>query len=182
MGRITINGRTSEVSGRNITIVNRRVYVDGKLVEEIPQNEAEETVHIKWEGPLANLDCTTCEISGSVEGDVDATTVNIGGNVGGSIDGTSVNVKGSVGGDIDGTTVNAGDVAGDIDATKFEFWNLLSVGDTVEISLKLESPGRTSRGLYATTIKFKNLRNSAITTASLTESAKYLSKVGYTEI
>jgi hypothetical protein len=50
MEKITINGRTSEVSGRNITIVNRRVYVDGKLVEEIPQNEAEETVHIKWEG------------------------------------------------------------------------------------------------------------------------------------
>lgn len=66
--------------------------------------------------------------------------------------------------------------------SKFEFWNLLSEGDTVEISLKLESPGRTSRGLYATTIKFKNLRNGAITSASLTESTKYLSKVRYTEI
>lgn len=114
--RLFVNGKSHEVTGRNVTVVNRKIYVDGKLVTEIPIDEAEKTVHIAWEGSLANLDCLSCEVSGDVQGNVDCTTANIRGNVGGYVEANTVNC-GNVGGDVESNTVNCGDVGGDIDAT-----------------------------------------------------------------
>ena len=99
---ITINGKTHVVSGNNVSIKNDKVYVDGKLVE----SGLSGITQIKWEGPAANIDATTIEIKGDVNGNVDGTTINVGGSVKGDVDGTTINVNGSVGGKIDGVTVN----------------------------------------------------------------------------
>jgi len=97
MNKITIDGVSYDVEGKNVSVVNRRIIVDGKVIVD---NIISNTVHIKWEGELAKLDCTSCEIVGNVHGKVDATSV----------------VCGDVGGDIDATSVKCGNVAGDIDA------------------------------------------------------------------
>lgn len=97
MNKITIDGVSYDVEGNNVSIVKKRILVDGKVIVD---NISGNTVHVKWEGDLAKLDCTSCEIVGNVHGKVDATSV----------------VCGDVGGDIDATSVKCGNVAGDIDA------------------------------------------------------------------
>lgn len=61
-------------------------------------------VHVKFEGDLASLDCTSCEISGSVHGDVDGTNV-VCGDVGGSVDATNVRCK-NINGNVDAVNVS----------------------------------------------------------------------------
>ena len=97
---ITVNGRTINCSGSNITISNGKVIVDGKLV----QGDMSGDINVEIHGNVENIQC-----GGSV-------TVH--GNVSGCIDcGTTCNVDGYVNGDIDaGNSVNCGDVAGDVDA------------------------------------------------------------------
>lgn len=97
MNKISINGHTYEVSGRNISVVNDKVYVNGKLIE----SNLTGTVDIRWEGEAANIDCTN---------------ITVNGNVGGSIDCNNIIVNGDVSGDIDGTNVKCGNVGGSIDA------------------------------------------------------------------
>jgi hypothetical protein len=98
---ITINGNTHQVSGKNIKVVNDKVFVDGKLIE----GGLSGVVSIKWDGPAANIDAITIEINGDVQGNVDGTTINIRGNVKGDVDGTTINC-GNVGGSVDGVTIN----------------------------------------------------------------------------
>lgn len=98
---ITINGKTHVVSGNNVSIKNDKVYVDGKLIE----SGLSGITQIKWEGPVANVDGTTIEIKGDVQGNVDGTTIKIGGNVGGNVDGTTIQC-GNVQGKVDGVTIN----------------------------------------------------------------------------
>lgn len=99
------------VAGRNVSIKSRKVYVNGKLVESITEEDGNE-ITITWEGDLANLDCTSCTINGEVKGNVDATNVKCG-NVGGDVDGTSVNCQ-TVHGKVDATSVKMGNNTGNI--------------------------------------------------------------------
>jgi len=94
--KITINGKSYEVSGNNISVKNDSIYVDGVLVESGLTGD----VKVEFTGDLANLDCTTATINGNVTGDVDGTTISCG----------------NIGGDVDGTTINCGDIKGSVDA------------------------------------------------------------------
>jgi len=95
--KIVINGKSHSVSGKNISIMNDKIYVDGILVE----SGLSGIVEVKFEGDIANLECTTATINGNVLGNVDGTTIRCG----------------DVGGDVDGTTITCGDVSGDVDGT-----------------------------------------------------------------
>lgn len=108
--KITINGKSYDVSGNNISVKNDSIYVDGILVESGLSGD----VKVEFTGDLANLDCTTATINGNVTGDVDGTTISCG-NISGSVDGTTINC-GNIGGDVDGTTINCGDIKGNVDA------------------------------------------------------------------
>jgi len=101
-GSITVNGVTyNNVSGNNISVNNGKIMVDGVEITSGLQGD----VKIIWDGPLANLNCTSSEIHGDVKKGVDGTNITVSGSVGGDIDGTNVTVKGNCAGDIDGTNV-----------------------------------------------------------------------------
>ncbi len=99
MNKITINGKTYNVPGGNISVQNNIVYVDGKKIEEGLSG----IVEVKFTGDLASLRTDgSATVKGEVKGDVDA---------GGSVD------CGNVGGSVDaGGSVSCRDVKGDIDA------------------------------------------------------------------
>lgn len=115
--KITINGKSYEVSGNNITVKNDSIYVDGQLVE----SGLSGNVKVEFTGDLANLDCTTATINGNVHGYVDGTTITCG-DVGGDVDGTTIKC-GNVSGDVDGTNITCGDIKGKADGTNFKFKN-----------------------------------------------------------
>ena len=96
MNIITINGKQIECNGNNIRVTNDKIYVDGKLME----GNLKGTVKVEFTGDLANLDCTSAEVHGNVQGNVDCTSIRCG----------------DVAGDIDATSVRCGNVQGDIDA------------------------------------------------------------------
>lgn len=91
---ITFNGKSFE--GRNIKVVNDKVYIDDKLVEEGLSG----VLKVEVTGDLARLDCNSAVIHGNVGGDVNANTVNCG----------------DVDGDVEANTVNCGRILGDVDA------------------------------------------------------------------
>lgn len=97
--KIVINGKSHSVGGKNISIINDKIYVDGILVE----SGLSGIVEVKFEGDVANLDCTTATINGNVLGDVDGTTIRCG-DVSGNVDGTTITC-GKIGGNVDGTTI-----------------------------------------------------------------------------
>jgi len=98
MNIININGKSISVKGNGISIINDKVYVNGKLIEEGLSGGVE----ITFMGDLASLN-----VDGSA-------TVN--GNVGSVDAGGSVNC-GDVGKSVDaGGSVNCGTVGGDINA------------------------------------------------------------------
>lgn len=66
-------------------------------------------------------------------------------------------------------------------SSKFDFWNTIEEGDDIYISMNLKNPGSGRSGLYATRIDFLNRRNNMFFVASLTETARYLSHLEYTE-
>ena len=94
MNKITINGITKTVSGKNITVedtINSKVTVkvDGVIVY---QSESRE-LKISFEGDLANLNATHVTVNGNVMGDVDGTHIKVAGDVMGNVDGTHVTAK-----------------------------------------------------------------------------------------
>lgn len=121
MNKLFINERSYNVTGTNVSVVGRKLYVNGKLVETISKEEAENTVHIRFEGDLANLNCTSCEIAGNVEGHVDGTNIKCG-DVQGNVDGTNITC-GNVAGDVDGTQISCQNVQGNVDAVSLTVKN-----------------------------------------------------------
>ena len=97
---VVINGKPISVAGNNISVINDKVYVDGKLVEEGLVGH----VTVEFKGDLANL-----EVGGAV---------NVIGNVQGYIDaGGSVSISGNVSGNVDAAgSVTCSDIKGDVDA------------------------------------------------------------------
>ena len=105
MNRITINGLTIE-GGRDINVVGRNVYVDGKLVEGLDTSGG--TLHVEVTGNLTSLkaDGSVKLISGDVLGNAAAggslSCHDIGGNAsaGGSIKAMHLAGNASAGGSI----------------------------------------------------------------------------------
>lgn len=101
--QITINGKSYSVSGKNISVKNDSIYVDGVLIE----SGLTGNVKVEFTGDLANLDCTTATIHGNVTGYVDGTNITCG----------------DVGGDVNGTNITCGDIMGKADGINFKFKN-----------------------------------------------------------
>lgn len=110
-----VNGKIIRVSGSSIAIVNNKIIIDGKPLEEaldaknitvIVEGDCKEVDtlgDVEIRGNCGVVDCGgSCYVSGSVDGTIDA---------GGSI--TCGNVKGNVDA---GGSVTCGEVIGDIDA------------------------------------------------------------------
>lgn len=93
---ITINGKTHQVAGNNVSIMYDKVIVDGHVIESGLSGITE----IKWEGPAANIDCNNIIVTGDVLGNIKTNTIKCG----------------DVGGDVDANTVMCGMIHGDVDA------------------------------------------------------------------
>ncbi len=100
MNKLIVDGKSYDVKGTNVSVSRNIIKVNGVTIVD---NIVSDTVHIKWEGDVANLDCTSCEITGNVQGKVNATSVKCG-DVGGNIDATSVKCE-NVAGKIDAVSV-----------------------------------------------------------------------------
>ena len=100
MNTIYINGKSINVQGNNISVINNRVYVDSK---EVTDGELSGVVELKFIGDLANLDVDgSLTVKGNIHGNVD---------VGGSL------TCGDIGGDADvGGSVNCKVINGKVDA------------------------------------------------------------------
>lgn len=88
------------VNGSNISIINNRLYINGK--EYVFEDKNISELEIKGNVGALSSDCSI-SINGDVKGDIDiGGSINIIGNVTGDIDaGGSVNISGSHKGDID---------------------------------------------------------------------------------
>lgn len=95
MGKNIINGVTIEGNHKSISIVNGKIYLDGKLYD--PNKDGESGC--RYDGPIV--------INGNV-GSVEGTQITINGDVHGDVDGTRIDISGSVTGDVDGTRVTIG--------------------------------------------------------------------------
>ena len=74
--RVTVNGVTIEVEGKNVSVRNGTVYVDGQEVYNFHNATGYArkigSQHILWEGEVANLCCNGNVTCGNVYGDVQA--------------------------------------------------------------------------------------------------------------
>lgn len=111
--RIRINGMDI-VGGRNITITNGVVMVDGNVVEGSPINHR---ITVEVLGDLASLTCDGNVICEDVHGKVDAGGSVTCGDVTGNVDAGGSAKCGNITGSVDaGGSVNCGSVGGNIDA------------------------------------------------------------------
>ena len=98
---VSVNGKTVRVRGNNITIIDDKIIVDGK-----PLNEAMDAKNITV---IVEGNCNKLDTCGDVEIRGDCGYVDCSG---------SVHVEGNVNGNIDASgSVTCGDVSGDIDAS-----------------------------------------------------------------
>lgn len=111
----SVDNKTIRLSGHNIAIVNNKIIVDGKPLDEALDsknitiviegdcNKVDTIGPVEVKGNCGSVDCSgSCSVAGSVEGSIDAC---------GSV------TCGSVRGNIDaGGSVTCGAVTGDIDA------------------------------------------------------------------
>ena len=99
MNIININGKSISVQGNNISVINDKVYVGGKLVEEGLSGQVE----ISFTGDLASLDVDgSATVNGNIQGNVD---------IGGSLNCDNIQGSADVGG-----SVSCRNVGGDVDA------------------------------------------------------------------
>ena len=92
---------TSKISNSQVNI-----NVGGDVVAQNYSNGTD-TIKIRFEGDLARLDCGSCEISGSVHGNVDSGSLKVSGNItADSIDCGSLDCHG----DISARKIDAGSI------------------------------------------------------------------------
>lgn len=119
--KFTINGKTFSGSGQSVSIINGRLFVDGKEVDlESEAHSGIVEVRI-LEGTIQNLksDTNITVEKADVLGSVDARmSVTVHGNVQGNVDaGQSVTIAGDVGGDVNaGQSVTCCEVNGSVKA------------------------------------------------------------------
>ena len=110
MNKITINGETINVEGNDIVITkNGKVSVSDKTIKTGLTGE----VKVRFEGDLANIDCTNLVVNGNVQGDVDCTNLTVQGGIEGDVDANNVRCE-NIGGDVDANKVNCKNVSGNI--------------------------------------------------------------------
>lgn len=117
MNRISVNGTTYELpdGATDVRISGGTLTVGGAPIASGLSGE----VRVRWEGPLASLDCRhgSVTVEGDVAGDVDCGGSATCGNVGGSVDAGGSVSCGNVTGDVDaGGSVRCGSVGGRVDA------------------------------------------------------------------
>lgn len=96
---VTVNGKTIRVSGNNITVINDKIIVDGKVLNESMDfknitvivegncHTLEACGDVEIKGNCSFVECSgSCHIEGNVEGDVEASGSVTCGDVGGDID------------------------------------------------------------------------------------------------
>ena len=99
--KVSVNGKTIRVSGSNITIINDKIYVDGKLVTD---DNIYNNITVIVEG-----NCNRVDSEGPVEVKGDCGEVNCSG---------SCKIQGNVTGKVVASgSVHCGDVGGDISAS-----------------------------------------------------------------
>lgn len=115
MGTVIVNGKRYEFSGRDITVVDGRVIVDGKDISEQDED-------VKFSKLIIEGDVETLATDLSVEVRGNAGQVKAGGsiqcgNVKGKVKANGSVNCGSIGGDVRaGGSVNCGHVAGSVRA------------------------------------------------------------------
>jgi hypothetical protein len=96
---VSVNGKTIRVSGNNITVINDKIIVDGKVLDESMDyknitvivegdcNKLDAAGAVTVQGNCGSVDCSgSCTIHGNVTGNVDASGSVTCGDVGGDID------------------------------------------------------------------------------------------------
>lgn len=96
---VSVNGKAIQVRGNNIAIINDKIIVDGKPLDETMDaknitvivegncNHLEACGNVEVKGDCGTVDCSgSCHIKGNVTGNVDASGSVTCGNVGGDID------------------------------------------------------------------------------------------------
>lgn len=82
---IIINGK--KYNGNSVSIVNNKVYVDGKEQEDL-DNIVEKDITII--GNVHDIDCHNLKVKGNITGDVDCHNLNITGDIKGDVDAHNV--------------------------------------------------------------------------------------------
>lgn len=81
MNKIIINGKEIKCNGNNISVINNKVYVDGKIISE----EAVKNSDIYVYGNVENIKCEGSVHCNDVKGDIKArgsvSCDNVGGNI-----------------------------------------------------------------------------------------------------
>jgi hypothetical protein len=96
---VTVNGKTIRVQGNSISIINDKVIVDGKPLDEVFDHPNITVIvegdckilsacgNVEVRGNAGNIDCHgSCHVEGNVTGNVDASGSVTCGDVGGNID------------------------------------------------------------------------------------------------
>lgn len=96
---VSVNGKTVRVRGSNIVVINDKIIVDGKSLDESMDfknitvivegncNKLDACGDVEIKGNCGSVDCSgSCHIVGNVEGNVDACGSVTCGDVGGDID------------------------------------------------------------------------------------------------
>ncbi|MBO2010852.1 hypothetical protein [Hymenobacter negativus] len=117
MNSVTINGKTYS-GGRSISVINNRVFIDGKEVTGEAAEQKE--INISVNGSVESLSVDACnqvQITGDCQHvKTQSGSVRVGGMVGGKVESTSgsIQVDGSVNGDVESMSgsVHCGPVAG----------------------------------------------------------------------
>ena len=94
---INANGKTVTVSGKNVSIINGKIFVDGK--EHTVEGKTIDIDTVIVEGNCNKLECISAEIRGDAKGDVECTSLICGGDIHGNVDSTNIkcrDIKGSV--------------------------------------------------------------------------------------
>jgi hypothetical protein len=98
---VSVNGKTIRVQGSNITVIDNKIIVDGKVLDE--------SMDFKNITVIVEGDCKTLSACGNVEVKGNAGSIDCSG---------SCHIEGDVLGSVDASgSVTCGDVGGDIDAS-----------------------------------------------------------------
>ena len=101
-GYVKVNGKEIKVpKGSSVSVVGKKIYIDGKLLEAEPGDYLEITVIVEGDATHVESDSSVV-VKGNVKGRVSVRgSLDVGGNVDGSISAVgSVNIEGSHSGSI----------------------------------------------------------------------------------
>jgi len=116
MGSCTVNGKTYH--GNNISVVNNKVYIDGKAIEEGDQTNSDKVNITFTEGTFERIEVVgDVEIKGDVKGDVSANgSINCNDITGNANSGGSMNCDDIGGNANSGGSINCDDIKGNASA------------------------------------------------------------------